>query len=103
MKNGPWLRSNVQACIETPQIPLIKVDLQELHATNIIKVKIQRTPSQATSETYKMNMSTFNEGQQEEFLMLLRNFKIAIDGTGTILPSGQINDLLTILGGEILR
>ena len=65
MNNEPWLSADVQACIEPPLIPLTKVKLEELHATNIIKVKIQRNPSQATLETYKMNMSTFNKGQPE--------------------------------------
>ena len=39
----------------------------------------------------------------EEFLALLRNFKIVIDRTGTTFPSGYINYLRTILHGEILR
>ena len=66
MKNGPWLSADVQARIEPPYIPTIKVELEELHATHIINVNIQINPSQATLETYKMNMSTFNNGQPEE-------------------------------------
>ena len=29
MKNGPWLRADVQAHIEPPTTPLIKVELEE--------------------------------------------------------------------------
>ena len=40
---------------------------------------MRRNPSQATSETYNMNMYTFDNGPAEEFLALLRKFKIMID------------------------
>ena len=46
------------------------MELEELPATRIIKVKIQRKPSQAMLKTYKMNMSTFDNSQPEEFLAL---------------------------------
>ena len=62
-------------------IPLAKVETEELHATHTIKVNIRRNPSQATLETYKINMSTFDGSQLDEFLALLRNFKITIDRT----------------------
>ena len=48
-------------------------------------------------------MSTFNNGQQEEFLALLRYFIIAIDVTSTTAPTGRINYLCTVLLGQILR
>ena len=48
-------------------------------------------------------MSTFDDGQPEELLALLRKFKIAIDGTGTTFPSGRINYLRVILCGSSLR
>ena len=71
MNNGQWLRTDVQFRIETPTITLIKVELEELHATHIIKVKNRRNPSQDALETDKINISTFNDGQPEEFLSLL--------------------------------
>ena len=38
MKNVLWLSADVQARIETTPTPLVKVDLEELHATQITKV-----------------------------------------------------------------
>ena len=58
-----------------------------------------RNPTSATSEKYIINISTFEDGQPEEFLALLNNFKIAVDETGTTSPSGIINYLRTILYG----
>ena len=48
-------------------------------------------------------MNMFDYGQPEEFLSLLRNFKIATDGAGTTTPSGIIDYLRTMLRGHVLR
>ena len=50
-----------------------------------------------------MNMSTFDNGQPEKFLAQIRNFKIAIDRTGTTTSTVQINYLRTIIHGKIPR
>ena len=100
MKNGLWLSADVKAHIEPTPIPLTKVELEELHSNQIIRVKMRRNPSQDTSETYNMNMFTFNDGQPEELLALLRKSKIAIDGTGTTTPTGRIKYLPTMLRGK---
>ena len=97
------LSTDVQALIEPPPIPLIKVDLEEERASNIIKVKMRRNPALAASETYELKMATFENGQPEEFLALLKNFKIAINGTGTTSVAGWINYLRTILRAEALK
>ena len=57
----------------------------------------------STAETYNINISTFKDVQPEEFLALLKNFEIEIDGTGTTSLSGKINYLHTMLLGASLR
>ena len=47
-------------------------------------------------------MYTFNNSQPEEFLALLRNWKITTDGTVTTSPSGMIIYLRTLLCGASL-
>ena len=47
-------------------------------------------------------MDTFKNGQPEEFLALLNNFKIVIDGTGTTSVKGRINYLHRMLRAEAL-
>ena len=61
---------------------------------------MRRNPYMATLETYNINMSTFENGQPEELLALLKYLKISIDGTGTTSPSGRINYLCMVLYGE---
>ena len=40
MKNGGWISTDMQSCIEPPPIPLIKLEVDDDLTTNIIKVKI---------------------------------------------------------------
>ena len=46
-----------------------------------------------TSDTYNLKVRTFKNGKLEEFLQITKDFKTAVDGTGTN----------TILHGEALR
>ena len=103
MKNGQWISADVQVRIEPPPISPIKVELEELYAVHNIKVKFWRNPSQTASETYKINISTFNDGQLEKFLALLRRIKIKIDETSTTPVLVWINYLRTMLCGTVLR
>ena len=97
MKNVGCISADMQARIEPPHIPFIKLEVGYYFTTQIIKVKMRRNLSLAASEIYNINMNTFYDGQLEEFLSLLRKFKIAIDGTETTTPSGRINYLRMML------
>ena len=50
-----------------------------------------------------MKIVIFEHGQLEEFLQLMKNFKRAVDRTGTTVTAGKINYLRTLLRGEALR
>ena len=102
-KNDNWLTVYVQSRIEHLTNPLVEVEIEEARAINIIKVKVWRNPTSDNLETYNINISTFEDGQPEEFLALLNNFRTVIYGTGTMSPSGRINYLRTMLRWEALR
>ena len=93
----------MQARIEPLLISLVKLEVDDDCTTHIIKVKMRRNTSSAASEMYNVNMNTFDDGQPEEFLSLLRKFKIATDVTRTTTPYGQINYLRTMLRGKALQ
>ena len=93
----------MQARIEPLPNPPIKLELKYEHAIYTLKVKMKRKSIPSASETYNMNISMFNDGQPDEFLALLNNFKIEIDGTGTTSPSGRITCLRNMLCGQALR
>ena len=60
---------------------------------------MRQNPSNVTSETYELKIVTFENGQPEEFLQLMKNFKRAVDGTETTTTAGKINYLRTMLRG----
>ena len=103
MKNGPWICAGVQARIEPPCIPLVKLEVEDECDTHCIKVNMRRNTSSEGPKTYNINMNTFDYGQPEDFLAILNNFKISIDGTGTTTPSGWIYYLSKIIFGQALR
>ena len=103
MKNVGGLSADMQVHTKSPPIPLTKLEVDDDRTTHIINVNMRRNPSSAASKTYNVNMNTFDDGQPEEFLSHLRNFKIAIDGTRTTTPPGWIKYLRTMLRGQALR
>ena len=44
-----------------------------------------RNPSDVASETYKLKIVTFENGQPEEFLQHMKNFNRAVYGTETTM------------------
>ena len=66
MNNSPvWLSAEVQADINPPPIPLINKEPPEANEYDIIKINVRRNPLDAASETYKMKIVTFDNGQPE--------------------------------------
>ena len=97
------LSADLQSNIAPPMITIIKVELEEERLRNIIKVNKRRKLDSATYDTYKLKMVTFENYQPEEFLALLNNFRIEINGTGTTSVSGRIKYIRTMLHVESLR
>ena len=100
MKNVGWISADMQSRIKPLPISLIMLEVNDDSTTHTIKVEMQKNISSAESKTNNININTFDDGQPKEFLLLFRNFKIAIDGTGTTTTSGQINYIRTMLCGQ---
>ena len=84
-------------------IPLGKKEPNKVNKYAIIKIKMRQNQSDADSETYKIKIGTFENGQPEEFLQIMNNFKRAVDRKGTTTTAGKINYLRNILSGESLQ
>ena len=98
--NPNWLSADVQAHIDPPPIPFTKKEDMDEHQTNIIKVKRQHNPLSATLKTYELQTNILENGQPEELIMILKNFKKEIVGTGTNAVYVCIRYLQTVLHGE---
>ena len=60
-----WLRVDVQAHIYPRPIPLIKSVTENVNKYDIIKIKMRQNPESADSDTYKLNIATFDNRKQE--------------------------------------
>ena len=81
-------------------MPTINSGEEDEKERKTTKVKMYCNPGSAASDTYKLKMATFKNGQQEDFLLLLKNFNTMIDGAVTTTVAGRINYLCMILHGE---
>ena len=63
--NTKWLHADVQERIETLTVPLIRVEIEKVEECNIIKINMRQDPALATSKTYELKFSTFENGKQE--------------------------------------
>ena len=64
---------------------------------------MRQNPSDIASKTNKLKIVTFENSQPEEFLQIMKKFKIVVDGTGTTTVAGKINYLRNLLRGKALR
>ena len=94
------MNTYLQARIKQPPIPLINKETDGMKECDIIKIKMIQNLSNTDLETYKLKIVTFEHGQPEEFLSLMKNFKKAVDGTGNTQTAGNMNYICTILHGE---
>ena len=65
---------------------------------------MRQSPSNADPETYKLKITTFENGKPEESLAVMKNFTTAIDRTGTMFAGDK--DILytySITWGSTLR
>ena len=64
---------------------------------------MRQDPSSATSKTYELKFPMFENGKPEEFLQMMKDFKIVTDRTGTTSATKNIHFLRTMLREEALR
>ena len=63
--NTKWVNTDIQARIKTLPILIIRSVAENAEECNIINIKMRRDPALATSKTYELKFSTFENGKQE--------------------------------------
>ena len=101
--NTKWLNADVQAHINPLTIPFIRKVTEKVRDWNNISIRMRQNPVLATSKIYELKFPTFKNGKPEYFLQMMKDFKTATDGTGTMSATVKTNFLRTMLRGEALR
>ena len=89
--------------MEPPPIPLIKEMCNGKADEDFLKLKLCRDPTSSTSDLYEFKMSLFEHGHPEEFLLFMQNFNMTLTSTGTLNMDSEINNLCTLVCGEVLH
>ena len=54
---------------------------------------MRQDPASATSKTYELKVPMFENGKSEKFLQMMKDFRTAPDGTGTMSATGKTHFL----------
>ena len=92
-----------QAHVDNPPTPLIESKHNVNSDKYFIKLKLCRYPTSATSGLYEFNMALFDNGESEEFLLLVRDFIITLAMSGKLEMGAKIQYLCDILHGKVLH
>ena len=70
---------------------------------DFVKLKLCKDPTSSTSDLYEFNMSLFDNGEPEEFLLFVRNFDMTLAVSGPLETGAEIQYLFTLVCGEALH
>ena len=79
-----WNLGIVQAYVEPPMITFIKGTYDGKSDKYFVRLKLCRDPMSSTSDLYEFSMYFFDNGKPEEFLLILSNFNMTIEASGTL-------------------
>ena len=74
--------------VDPSLIPLIKENHNGKSEKYFVKLKLRRDPTSSTSNLYEFKMSLFDNGEPDEFLLLVCNFNTTLAESG-MLEAGE--------------
>ena len=92
-----------QVHVEPPPIPLIKGKYDGKSDKYLLKMKLRRDPTSSTTDLYEFKMSLFDNGNPEEFLLLVRKFNTTLVDSGTLETGAKVQYLHMLVNGEALH
>ena len=84
-------------------IPLIKIKHDDKSDKDFVKLKLRRYPESDQSDLYELKMALFNNGDPEEFFLIVCNFNMNLDEKGRLETTVKVQYLRTLVHGEVLR
>ena len=97
-----WNLGMTQVHVEHMTIPLIKGKFDDKKDNYFVKLKLCRDPTSRTSDLYEFNMSLFDNGDPEEFLLFVRSFNMTLTVLGTLEAVAKVQYLCALVRGEAL-
>ena len=66
------------------------------------KIKLRRYPTSEKSDLYELEMTLFDNGETDQFLLFVRNFQMTLKYSGALTDSAKLQYLCSLLMGEAL-
>ena len=88
---------------DPPPITIIKETHNGKSDKYFVKIKMRKDPTLSTSDLYEFEIYLFDNGEQEEFLLFVRNFNMTLAALGTLEAGTKYQYLHTLVRGEALR
>ena len=83
--------------MDTPPIPLIKSNCDDNSDKDLVKLKLLRDTTSEKSDLYEFKTDFLDNGDLEEFLLLVRNFNTTFDTSGTLATDAKVQYLRTLV------
>ena len=101
--NKGWNSGTNQSHVEPPHIPLIKGIYDGKSDKDVAKIKCCRDPTSGMSDLYEFRMSVFDNGDPEEYLLLVHKFNMNIAVLRDLDMGTNMQYLCTLVHGEALH
>ena len=79
-----------QVHVKPQPIPVIKGKYDGKSDKYFVKLKLHRYPTSSTSDLYEFNISLFENGNPEEFLLLVHNFNMTLAVSGALDTGAKV-------------
>ena len=98
-----WNTGVVQVHVEPLPIPLIKRKHDDKSDKDFVKLKLRRYLTSEQSDLNDFKMTFFNNGDQGNFLLFVRNFNTNLAASEMLKMHVKVQYLCILVCGEALR
>ena len=91
------MTKTTQPHVEPLLIPLIKEKYDGKPDKDFVKLKLRIHPTLTTSDLYEFKMSFFDNGEQGDFLLFVRNFNVTLATSGMLDTGANYKYICTLV------
>ena len=85
-----WCSDTVEIHAKLPLVPLIKINLDLKSEKYYVKIKLCRKITSEKLDTYELKTNLFENGKPEEYLLIVQNYKIALEAPWTLTQISKL-------------
>ena len=100
--NKIWNRGTVQVHVDSPPIPITKINSNDIPDKYCVKIKLWRDLTSHKLGLCEFKTALFDNSDLDEFLLFISNFSMTLEALGVILGCINIQYFCTLVGVESL-